>query len=222
MKIVLRISVLLLLFITISPLYGSDAETTKLFDRYKGITTFSADFNRIFTAKMTKKITKDGGMIRYLAPEFISVVTKDRANVVEETYITPKQTSFVDHLKKSVLIKTGSSGMGDYLVFLRGPEAIKKSFTVKNSTASIEKANKAGLVVEKGSLLVKLTPKQPMADLRYMFLIAKNNEVVGLIIVDQLKNINQFFFSNISYKEKLQKKQFMPKTPKGYEVSHFQ
>jgi outer membrane lipoprotein-sorting protein len=222
MKIILKLSLFLLLFAMISTLYGSDAETTKLFDRYKGVKTFSADFNRVFTAKMTKKITKDGGTIRYLAPEFISIVTMDKTKVVEETYITPKQTSFVDHLKKSVLIKTGASGMGDYLVFLRGPEAIKKSFTVKNSTASIEKANKAGLVVEKGSLFIKLTPKQVMADLRYMFLIAKNNEVVGIIIVDQLKNINQFFFSNISYKKKLQKKQFMPKTPKGYEVSYFQ
>ncbi|MCK5808588.1 hypothetical protein KAH37_06360 [bacterium] len=215
--------VLAVLLLTLSlSVSAADADIAKLFDKYKGIKTFSTDFNRVFTAKMTKKVTKDAGLINYLAPEFISVVTQEKKNVVEETYITPKQTSFIDHKKKSVLIKTGASGMGDYLVFLRGPDAINKSFTVKNSSSSIAKANKAGITVEKGALLIKLTPKEPMADLRYMFLIAKNSEVIGLVIVDQLKNLNQFFFTNISYKKKLTKEQFMPKTPKGYEVSHFQ
>ncbi len=195
---------------------------TQLFSRYKNVKTFQADFHRVFTAKMTGKITKDSGVVRYLAPEFVAMITRKGKSVTNETYITPKKTVFVDHTKKSVLLKQGSSGMSDYLVFLRGPKEIKKSFAVKDSTASIAKARKAGLIVEDGSQLIKLTPKKQMADVRYMFLVVKKNEVISLIIVDQLKNINQFSFSHIIYNHPMKANDFDVPVPKGYEVSHFQ
>ena len=110
---------LLLIFIIPASLFGEDATIAHLFDRYKGVTSFSTEFRRIFTAKLTNKVTKDEGDIDYLAPEFISVITKVGKKVVEETYITPEKTTFIEHKKKSVLIKNGASGMGDYLVFLR-------------------------------------------------------------------------------------------------------
>ena len=77
------------------------------------------------------------------------------------------------------------------------------------------------MVIRDGSKMLKLTPKTPIANVKYIFITAINSEIDSVIIIDQLKNINQFTFSDIKRDPALDKKSFKAQIPAGFEVSEF-
>ncbi len=208
------------LFLTLM-LSANEKPAEKLLSRYNGIKTFTADFDRVFTQRITGNKTTDSGKIFYMAPDLIKMDTYSEGKLIEQTFVNGETTTFIYHSKKNVLNKKSAGEAGEYLAFLKGLDEVRKTFEIEDSTGSIEMARKTGIEIEKGAKLFKLTPKQPIANLRYIFLTSVNDEISSVIIIDQLRNINQFKFKNIKNNPSLDKKIFNVTVPSGYEVSNF-
>ena len=202
-------------------LAAGEVTIEELLKKYNGIKTFSTEYTRFFTQNTTGKKSNDNGTIYYQAPANIKMDTYSDEKLVEQTYVDSSQTTFIYHKKKSALIKKSAGEAGEYLAFLQGTENLKKKFKIKNSTASIPKARKIGLNIKDGSVLFKLTPKKSIGNVKYIFLVALNNKIDSVVIIDQLNNINQFVFKNIKHNPKIKKGIFKPSIPKGYEISNF-
>lgn len=209
------------LFLLSFGLTAEDVTIEKLLEKYNGIKTFSTEYNRTFTQNSTGKKSIDNGTIYYQAPAEIKMDTYLNGKLAEQTFVDSKNTTFIYHSKKNALVKKSAGEAGEYLAFLQGTENLKKKFQIKNSTSSIPKARKIGLNIKDGSVLFKLTPKKNIGNVKYIFLVAMNNEIDSVVIIDQLNNINQFVFRKIKHNPKLKNGIFKPSIPKGYEVSDF-
>ncbi|HNW81632.1 MAG TPA: outer membrane lipoprotein carrier protein LolA [bacterium] len=202
-------------------LYGEDDLVTVLLGKYTGIKSFSSDYERVFTQNSTAKKSFDNGKILFSAPSDIRMDTFVDKKLTEQTFVNSEKTVFIYHTKKSVLNKKSAGEAGEYLAFLQGLDEVKKKFDIADSTASIDKARKTGIEIKDGAKLLKLTPKDSIGNVKYIFLVAVNNEIDSVVIIDQLKNINQFKFKNLKYNPKIEKKDLIPVIPKGYETSDF-
>ncbi len=69
--------------------------------------------------------------------------------------------------------------------------------------------------------MLKLTPKTPNQQVKYIFITAINNEIDSVIIIDLMKNMTQFTFSDIKRNPALDKKDFKANIPAGFEVTDF-
>jgi outer membrane lipoprotein-sorting protein len=210
------ISLLLTLFVN-----ADEKPAEKLLGKYTGIKSFSTDFERVFTQRITGKKTRDNGKITYMAPDNIKMDTFFEGKLSEQTFVNGETTTFIYHTKKNVLIKKSAGEAGEYLAFLKGLEEVRKNFAIQDSTDSIDKARKTGIEIKEGAKLFKLTPVQPVANLRYIFLTSLNDEVSSVIIIDQLRNINQFKFKNTKNNPSVDSKIFKVSYPADYEVSNF-
>lgn len=208
----------LLFFIDLS---AEDDFAAKLLGKYTGIKSFSADYERIFTQSSTAKKSFDSGKILFSAPSKIRMDTFSEGKMTEQTFVNSEKTVFIYHSKKTMLIKKSAGEAGEYLAFLQGLDEVKRKFDINDSTASIDKAKTTGIEIGNGAKLLKLTPKTSIGNVKYIFLVSMNNEVDSVVIIDQLKNINQFKFKNLKYNPKIEKKELTPVTQKGYEVSNF-
>lgn len=202
-------------------LYGEDDLATVLLGKYTGIKSFSSDYERVFTQSSTAKKSLDNGKIWFSAPSEIRMDTFVAGKLTEQTFVNSEKTVFIYHTKKSILNKKSAGEAGEYLAFLQGLDEVKRKFDINDSTASIEKARKTGIDIKDGAKLLKLTPKNSMGNVKYIFLVAMNNEIDSVVIIDQLKNINQFKFKNLQHNPKINKKDLIPVMPKGYETSDF-
>ncbi|HDT11264.1 MAG TPA: hypothetical protein ENN58_00850, partial [bacterium] len=108
------------LFLIVSILHGNDNPEEKLLSKYTGIKTFSTDFDRVFTQKITGNKTKDSGKILYMAPDQIRMDTVSEGKLSEQTFIDGEKTTFIYHSKKNVMIKKSVGEAGEYLAFLKG------------------------------------------------------------------------------------------------------
>ncbi len=219
MRRVFLISLIILFVITV--LGKSENPAEKLLERYTGMKTFSADFDRVFTQRITGNKIKDNGKIFYMAPDQIKMDTYSEGKLTEQTFVDGESTTFIYHTKKNVMIRKSAGEAGEYLAFLRGLDEVRKKFNIEDSTPSIPKARKTGIEIREGAELFKLTPIEPITNLRYIFLSSVNNEVDSVIIIDQLRNINQFKFSNIKNNPDIKKEIFKASYPSDYEVSRF-
>lgn len=210
-----------ILILFISNVHAQDAQVEKLLGKYNGIKSFSSDYNRVFTQNSTGKKSSDNGKIIFMAPGDIRMDTFFEGKLTEQTFLNSEKTIFIYHSKKNILVKKSAGDEGEYLAFLQGLDEVRKKFTITDSTDSAEKARKTGIEIKDGSRLYKLTPKKDMGNVKYIFITSIKDEIESIVIIDQLKNINQFKFSNIQYNPKLEKKQFAPVYPQGYEVSNF-
>lgn len=217
----MRFFTLILSFLLIFTLSGADDPVAKLLGKYNGIKSFSSDYTRTFTQNSTGKKSFDNGKIFFIAPSEIRMDTFFEGKLTEQTFLNSEKTVFIYHTKKNILAKKSAGDEGEYLAFLQGLDEVRKKFTISDSTNSIEKAKKTGIEISQGSHLYKLTPIKDMGNVKYIFIASINDEIDSVIIIDQLKNINQFKFTNIKYDPKLDKKQFEPVYPKGYETSNF-
>jgi len=212
----------ILIFILISFFSLLQASTIKqFFEKYNNIKTFSANYIQYYTPKTTKKIITKQGEMFYKTPSFIRIDTFLGKKLDQQTFISKNKTVFIYHSKKNALIKKNAVNLNAYLVFLKGLKEIKKQFKIKDSTTGIEKAKKAGLKIDKGASLLKLIPKKTIPNLKYVFLIMKNNEVTSVVIIDSMFNLNQFVFSKIKYNNKIKTSFFEAKIPKNYYKSVF-
>ncbi|HSW60010.1 MAG TPA: outer-membrane lipoprotein carrier protein LolA [bacterium] len=212
-------AVLLILFVL--TVHAQDAQVEKLLGKYNGIKSFSSDYQRSFTQNSTGKKSSDNGTILFIAPSEIRMDTFFEGKLTEQTFLNSEKTVFIYHSKKNILVKKSAGDEGEYLAFLQGLDEVRKKFTISDSTDSVEKARKTGIEIKDGARLYKLTPKKEMGNVKYIFITSVKDEIESVVIIDQLKNINQFKFSNIKYNPKLEKKQFAPVYPQGYEVSNF-
>ncbi|MGI6394985.1 MAG: LolA family protein [bacterium] len=214
----LRFAVLIFM---VSALSAQEENAENLLSKYNSIKSFSSEYNRVFTQNSTGKKSFDSGSIFYMSPGQIRMDTNFEGKLSEQTFLNNEKTVFIYHTKKSALVKKSAGDEGEYLAFLQGLDEVKKKFTISDSTGSADKAKKIGIEIKDGSKLYKLVPKQDMANVKYIFITAIKNEIESVIIIDQLKNINQFKFKDIKYNPKLESKLFVPNFPQGYEVSNF-
>lgn len=217
----LRFLKIILFFIFAFTLSANDDSVNKLLGKYNGIKSFSSEYSRVFTQNSTGKKSTDNGKVVYLAPSDIRMDTFFEGKLSEQTFVNSEKTVFIYHTKKNILIKKSAGEAGEYLAFLQGLDEVRKKFNISDSTDSIEKAEKTGIDIKPDSKLFKLTPKNNVGNVKYIFITSIKDEIDSVIIIDQLKNINQFKFSNLLYDPKLEKKVFVPIFPSGYEVSNF-
>ena len=224
--------ILFLILFSFSPLFAAEtpqsapkneAESiaSAILGQYNGLKSFSAKYERVFTQSSTKKKTHDNGTILFIAPSDIRMDTFAGGKLTEQTFVDSEKTTLIYLDKKSAMVKKSANEAAEYLSFLKGLDEVVKKFTIGDSTATIEKARKTGMVIKDGSKMLKLTPKTTIPNVKYIFITAINNEIDSVIIIDQLKNINQFTFSNIKRNPSLDKKDFKASIPAGFEVSEF-
>lgn len=209
-----------ILVLTISGFAFSQAKgDNEFFLKYDGLKTFSADFTQVFTSKLTKKVnSEESGKIFYQAPASMRFDYTGKAGMVRQIFLSEKEISIINYEQKLVNKKTGQGDYGQYLVFLKGVQEVKKKFDVKK--AEVAAVKKAGIKAEDGQDVYKLTPIQKMPNLRYLFLILKEKEVISAVVIDELSNINQLMFTNVKYDGKIEKSSFEPVIPKGFEISN--
>jgi outer membrane lipoprotein-sorting protein len=214
-------TVFLAVFLIALALYGDQKPEEKLLSKYTGIKTFTSDFERVFTQRITGTKTKDSGKIFYMAPDKIKMDTSSEGKLTEQTFVNGETTTFIYHTKKNVMVKRSAGEAGEYLAFLQGLEEVRKKFVIQDSTSSIPKAKETGIDIRDGAKLFKLTPIEPISNLRYIFLTSVKDEIDSVVIIDQLRNINQFNFKNVKNNPKIDKKVFEVSYPSDYEVSKF-
>ena len=199
----------------------AESIASAILGKYNGLKSFSAKYERVFTQSSTKKKSHDNGTVMFIAPGDIRMDTFVGGKMTEQTFVDSEKTVLLYLDKKSAMVKKSSNEAGEYLAFLKGLDEVGKKFTIGDSTGTIEKAKKTGMVIKDGSKMLKLTPKTPIANVKYIFITAINSEIDSVIIIDQLKNINQFTFSDIKRDPALDKKSFKANIPAGFEVSEF-
>lgn len=219
MKLFKFLAVTLFAFFVSTLTAAEEDLATQILSKYNGIQSFSAKYSRVFTQHSTGKKSNDSGEIFFLAPSDIRMDTFIEGKMTEQTFVDAEKTLFIYHSKKSALIKKSLNEASDYLAFLQGLDKVKQKFKISDSTATIEKAKKIGMVIKDKAKMIKLTPKAAMGNVRYIFITSIESEIESVIIVDQLKNINQFTFSDIKYNPKLEKAKFKAAIPQGFEVS---
>ena len=228
--------ILFLLIFSLSPLFAAEAPAnapkndqkneaesiaSAILGQYNGLKSFSSKYERVFTQSSTKKKSHDNGTILFIAPSDIRMDTFAGGKMTEQTFVDSEKTTLIYFEKKSAMVKKSANEAAEYLSFLKGLDEVSKKFTIGDSTATIDKARKTGMVIKDGSKMLKLTPKTAIANVKYIFITAINNEIDSVIIIDQLKNINQFTFSDIKRDPALNKKDFKANIPAGFEVSEF-
>ncbi len=224
--------IIFLLIFAFSPVFAAEAPkeapkneaesiASAILGRYNNLKSFSAKYERVFTQSSTGKKSHDNGTVMFIAPSDIRMDTFVGGKMIEQTFVDAEKTTLLYHEKKSAMVKKSSNEAAEYLAFLKGLDEVSKKFTISDSTGTIEKAKKTGMVIRDGSKMLKLTPKTPIANVKYIFITAINSEIDSVIIIDQLKNINQFTFSDIKRDPALDKKGFKAVIPAGFEVSEF-
>jgi len=215
----LFLCIAMILFAGILGAQTAPAQSDELLLNYESLKTFKADFTQVFTSKLTKKTADpEIGTIQYKAPAFMRFDYTKAGKLDRQTFITEKELAFINFEKKTVMTKKGQGDYGDYLVFLKGVAEIKKKFTIKKGDVAVSR--KAGIKIEEGQSIFKLTPTAKISNLRYLFLIMKGKEVASVAVVDEIGNINQLFFTTVQYDPKLEPSVFTYTVPIGFEVSN--
>ncbi len=213
----MKIALLLMMFCVV---WGSahGAGDGELLLSYESLKSFRAEFKQVFFNTVTKKkLDPEVGVIQYKSPSFMRFDYQKEGKTIKQIFVNTEGVSIVDHEKKTVSRKKGQNEASDYLVFLKGVAEIKKRFAVKKADAAL--ARKAGIEVAEGCDIFKLTPLAKIPRLRYLFLIMKGKEVVSVAVVDEIGNINQYFFTAVQYDPKMDAALFTSPVPVGYEVS---
>jgi outer membrane lipoprotein carrier protein len=136
----------------------------------------------------------------------------------KEEFISDGTTAWVvQHQNKQYIKKSVNQNLLPVAVsFLYGTGDLAKEFN-----AEMDTSNKWG---DKDDLVVKLTPKQPSAQYKNLFLVvapatdAAPYHVKGSIIIDASNNTNQFMFYQPDWKTPIDDKlfQFDPRSVKDY------
>ena len=225
MKFIKVMALIVFSFAFLSAAEGGEGEAKSIagsiLGKYNALKSFSAKYERVFTQSSTGKKSHDNGSVFFSAPSDIRMDTLVAGKMTEQTFVDAQKTVLINFEKKNVMVKKSSNEAAEYLAFLKGLDEVEKKFVISDSTATIEKAKKTGMVIRDGSKMVKLTPKTAIANVKYIFITAIQDEIDSVIIIDQLKNINQFTFSDIKRNPVLDKKSFSYTIPKGFEVSEF-
>ena len=226
------IKILFILLFALSPLFAADAPKEALkneaesialaiLGQYNNLKSFSAKFDRVTTQNATKKKSHDNGTVMFVAPSDIRMDALMGGKMVEQIIVDSEKTSIINFDKKNVMVKKSANEAAEYLAFLKGLDEVGKKFTISDSTAKIADAKKTGMVIKDGSKMLKLTPKTPNQQVKYIFITAINNEIDSVIIIDLMKNMTQFTFSDIKRNPTIDKKEFKVNIPAGFEVTDF-
>lgn len=222
------VKVLFVLLFAFSPLFAAEAPkndgesiAAAILGQYNNLKSFSAKFDRVTTQNATGKKSHDNGTVMFIAPSDIRMDALMGGKMVEQIIVDSEKTSIINFEKKNVMVKKSSNEAAEYLAFLKGLDEVSKKFTIGDSTGTIEKAKKTGMVIKDGSKMLKLTPKTPNQQVKYIFITAINNEIDSVIIIDLMKNMTQFTFSDIKRNPALDKKDFKANIPAGFEVTDF-
>ncbi|HSA33589.1 MAG TPA: outer membrane lipoprotein carrier protein LolA [bacterium] len=208
----------LIVLLGVLPVAELSAQSDDLFLNFEALKSFKADFTQVFTAKLTKKKSDpEIGVIYYKAPSFMRFDYLKGQGLDRQTFISDEGVSFINYEKKTVMTKKGQGDYGDYLVFLKGVAEIKKKFSVKKGDVALSR--KAGIAVDEGQSLFKLTPLKKIQNLRYLFLVLQGKEVRSVAVIDEIGNINQLFFKSVQYDPKMESSVFTFTAPIGFEQS---
>jgi outer membrane lipoprotein carrier protein len=162
---------------------------------YAGIKQVTAIFRQTVTNSTFGSTKTSNGTVWLMKPgkmrwDYVEK-KKDKAQVSKSFISNGKYLYVVEHGNKQVIKKSLENDLMPVAVtFLYGKGDLKSEFN-----AEIDKTSKYGA---KGDIVLKLTPKQPSAQYKNLYLVVApdNFRVKQSVIIDSSNNINQFeFFS---------------------------
>jgi outer membrane lipoprotein-sorting protein len=142
--------------------------------------------------------------------------TKAQKTNVKKSFISNGKTLFVvEHDNKQVLKKSLAQDLMPVAVtFLYGKGDLNRDFNAE--------IDKTGAYGGKGDTVLKLTPKQPSAQYKTLYLVVDpaDGHVTQSVIVDSSNNVNQFRFFNADFKAPVKDStfDFNPQSLPNYQV----
>jgi outer membrane lipoprotein carrier protein len=134
----------------------------------------------------------------------------------KKSFISDGTTGYlVEHDNKQVVRKSVNQDLMPVAVsFLYGKGDLATEFN-----AEVDTTGKWG---DKDDIVLKLTPKQPSAQYKTLFLVVHRNTdyVSQSIVIDAGKNVNQFRFFNIDFQKSVEDKWFSfdPRSVPNYRI----
>lgn len=192
---------------------------------YSGIKQVSAVFRQTVTNSTFGSTKTSDGSVRIAKPgkmrwdyveKKLDPATKKEVVEVKKSFISNGSTLYVvEHDNKQVVKKNLEKDLMPVAVtFLYGKGDLKSEFN-----AELDRTGKYG---EKDDIVLKLTPKQPSAQYKNLFLVVspKDFHVSQSVIVDASNNINHFRFYAPNFDAPLEDRyfQFDERSVKNYRM----
>lgn len=172
---------------------SAPAVVDKVQQFYAGIKQVSAQFRQAVTNDTFGSTKTSDGVVWLMKPgkmRWDYLEKRKNETVVKKSFISNGTTLYVvEHDNKQVVKKNLQQDLMPVAVsFLYGKGDLKAEFSPE-----IDKSGKYG---DKDSIVLKLTPKQPSAQYKNLFLVVSPSDfhVSQSIIVDSSNNVNHFRF----------------------------
>ncbi len=186
---------------------------------YAGIKQVSAQFRQTVTNSTFGTTKKSDGSVWLMKPgkmrwDYVEK-KKDKAQVSKSFISNGKYLYVVEHGNKQVVKKNLENDLMPVAVtFLYGKGDLNAEFNAALDTS--------GTYGGKDDLVLKLTPKQPSAQYKSLFLVVNKSDyhVSQSIIIDSSNNVNHFRFFAPDFEEPIKDSwfQFDPRSVPNYRV----
>jgi outer membrane lipoprotein carrier protein len=186
---------------------------------YAGIKQVTAKFRQSVTNNTFGSTKFSDGSVWIMKPgkmRWDYVEKKKDVNEVKKSFLSNGTYLYVvEHDNKQVVKKSLDKDLMPVAVsFLYGKGDLKNEFN-----AEIDKSGKYG---EKDDFVLKLTPKQPSAQYKNLYLVVspKDFHVSQSVIVDSSNNVNHFRFYEPDFKSAVENNwfEFDPRSVKNYRI----
>ena len=197
----------------------ADVAVDKVQQFYSNIKQVSALFRQEVTNNTFGSTKSSDGSVWLMKPgkmRWDYLVKKGSKVEVKKSFISNGKSLYVvEHDNKQVVKKNLQQDLMPVAVtFLYGQGDLKKDFN-----ASIDTTTSYGT---KGDIVLKLTPKQPSAQYKALYLVADpgNFHVKESVIVDSSNNVNHFHFFAPDFDKSIDPKwfEFDPKSVPDYRI----
>jgi outer membrane lipoprotein carrier protein len=212
--------------VTLAPLVAAPtaapASATEIVDRvqqfYAGIKQVTALFSQTVTNETFGNTKSSGGNVWLMKPgkmRWDYYATKNSVKVKKSFISNGTYLYVVEHDNKQVVKKNLEKDLMPVAVsFLFGKGDLKAEFTPE-----VDRSAKYG---EKGDIVLKLTPKQPSAQYKNLYLVVspKDFHVSQSVIIDSSNNVNHFRFYAPDFEKEMKDNyfQFDERSVKNYRV----
>lgn len=186
---------------------------------YAGIKQVSAQFRQSVTNNTFGSTKTSDGSVWLMKPGMMrwDYLEKKKGTVkVKKSFISNGSYLYVvEHDNKQVVKKNLQNDLMPVAVtFLYGKGDLQAEFN-----AAIDTSGKYG---GKGDIVLKMTPKKPSAQYKYLYLVvaSDNYRVKQSVIIDASDNVNQFMFFAPDFKKEIKPTifQFNPQSVKNYRI----
>jgi len=197
------------LFLGVLPGESSEELVDRLQEKYLELTSFSADFEQIFTSPLAELresgtlLMKKPGMMYW---QYSYPTTKIFLTDGEKSYF------YVPDDAQVIVSELDLESVQTPLLFLVGRGDIKRDFLVETEVEEQP--------LDVGNSLVRLTPKQPQGEFSHVILEVSDRDLYirRMIVVEPIGNRNEYVLSNLEENVSIPEQQFQFSVPSDVEV----